>query len=112
MKNAYQDKETSKLDRLSANDIDGSNGEPVTRNSSCQYNNQVTDCQVHQLLVDSWATGESNGGKNDGGVQGNSVVTASKSQQRYEVKRRGTYTSRRNHEPAVPRRIFPFFHVE
>lgn len=47
-----QDAETTKLDSLATDGIDGSDGNPVSGNGTSKDNNDVTDGSVVEVLVD------------------------------------------------------------
>ena len=71
---ASEDTETHKLGRLAAPGVDEKEGDPVSGNETSNGENQVTDGDVVQVVVDLSGTSgvwgsETDGGQNDGGVK-------------------------------------------
>jgi hypothetical protein len=85
----------------------------VTGDCTSQNDDQVSDSEVHQLLVNCGSSTEANRGEDNWSVQRNTIVSTTFIRiDTGNLRPNYTYTSSMNHEPAVPRRIFPFFHVE
>lgn len=68
-----EEDEANELQRLSANSIDGSYCEPITRECTSADKNTVTRSQVIQFVVDSITTAVTNGLKNSGGIEAKTV---------------------------------------
>ena len=75
---ASEHTETEKLDRLAAPAVDEKEGDPVSRNETGDGEDQVTDGDVVQVVVDLlgssgvWGS-ETDGGQDDGGVEAKTV---------------------------------------
>jgi len=77
-----EDDEATKLDWLTANSINESNGEPVTRNSTSAHKDNVADSGVPEQPVDVGAGREANLLENDGSVQTKTVESNVKQEPR------------------------------
>lgn len=68
-----EDTETTDLNGFSANGIDGSNGDPITRDRTGTNEDTVTGSEIVQLVVNGWSTGVSDSGQNGRVVQTKTV---------------------------------------
>jgi len=75
---ASEHAETEKLDRLASPRVDEKEADPVSGDETCNCEDQVTDGNVVQVVVDFERSGgcwgsETDGGQDDGGVKPETV---------------------------------------